>query len=91
MFIIDVCYVYVLFDVQVCVVIEQVVVKLFECFGLKLFWIVDVLNFFGSGVDGVIELQLGVVCVIVKLGFLLLVMKGMVEGEIQCVLKEKLG
>jgi len=50
-----------------------------------------VLNFSGSGVDGAIELQPGAVRVTAKLGFLLSAMKGMVEGEIQRVLKEKLG
>jgi putative polyhydroxyalkanoate system protein len=42
-------------------------------------------------VDGAIELQPGQVHVTAKLGFLLSAMKGMVEGEIQRVLKEKLG
>ena len=41
--------------------------------------------------DGAIELQPGAVRVTAKLGFLLSAMKGMVEGEIQRVLKEKLG
>lgn len=54
-------------------------------------WVGDVLNFNGSGVDGAIELQPGQVHVTAKLGFLLSAMKGMVEGEIQRVLKEKLG
>ena len=62
-----------------------------ERFGLKSSWTADVLNFSGSGVDGAIELQPGAVRVTAKLGFLLSAMKGMVEGEIQRVLKEKLG
>ena len=71
--------------------IEQVAAKLSERFGLKSSWTADVLNFSGSGVDGAIELQPGAVRVTAKLGFLLSAMKGMVEGEIQRVLKEKLG
>ena len=71
--------------------IEDVAAKLSERFGLQSNWVGDVLNFSGSGVDGAIELQPGQVHVTAKLGFLLSAMKGMVEGEIQRVLKEKLG
>ncbi|QHB71811.1 polyhydroxyalkanoic acid system family protein [Stenotrophomonas sp. 364] len=71
--------------------IEEVAAKLSERFGLQSNWVGDVLNFSGSGVDGAIELQPGQVHVTAKLGFLLSAMKGMVEGEIQRVLKEKLG
>ncbi|AHY58612.1 MULTISPECIES: polyhydroxyalkanoic acid system family protein [Stenotrophomonas] len=71
--------------------IEDVAAKLSERFGLQSNWVGDVLNFNGSGVDGAIELQPGQVHVTAKLGFLLSAMKGMVEGEIQRVLKEKLG
>jgi putative polyhydroxyalkanoate system protein len=71
--------------------IEEVAAKLSERFGLQSNWVGDVLNFNGSGVDGTIELQPGQVHVTAKLGFLLSAMKGMVEGEIQRVLKEKLG
>ena len=42
-------------------------------------------------VDRVAGVQPGAVRVTAKLGFLLSAMKGMVEGEIQRVLKEKLG
>lgn len=71
--------------------IEEVAAKLSERFGLESNWVGDVLNFNGSGVDGAIALQPGQVQVTVKLGFLLSAMKGMVESEIQRVLKEKLG
>jgi len=71
--------------------IEDVAAKLSERFGLQSNWVGDVLNFSGSGVDGAIELQPGPVRVTAKLGFLLSAMKGMVESEIQRVLKEKLG
>jgi len=71
--------------------IEDVAAKLSERFGLQSNWVGEVLNFNGSGVDGAIELQPGQVHVTAKLGFLLSAMKGMVEGEIQRVLKEKLG
>ncbi len=71
--------------------IEDVAAKLSERFGLQSNWVGDVLNFNGSGVDGAIELQPGQVHVTAKLGFLLSAMKGMVESEIQRVLKEKLG
>ncbi|WP_411851341.1 polyhydroxyalkanoic acid system family protein [Stenotrophomonas sp. LGBM10] len=71
--------------------IEDVAAKLAERFGLQSNWLGDVLNFSGSGVDGAIELLPGQVHVTAKLGFLLSAMKGMVEGEIQRVLKEKLG
>ncbi|MCW6027172.1 putative polyhydroxyalkanoate system protein [Stenotrophomonas rhizophila] len=71
--------------------IEEVAAKLSERFGLESNWVGDVLNFNGSGVDGAIALQPGQVQVTAKLGFLLSAMKGMVESEIQRVLKEKLG
>jgi putative polyhydroxyalkanoate system protein len=71
--------------------IEEVAAKLSERFGLESNWVGDVLNFNGSGVDGAIALQPGQVQVAAKLGFLLSAMKGMVESEIQRVLKEKLG
>ncbi len=71
--------------------IEEVAAKLAERFGLQTTWRGEQLDFSGSGVDGAIELQQGAVRVTAKLGFLLSAMKGMVEGEIQRVLKEKLG
>ncbi|MBD3828477.1 MULTISPECIES: polyhydroxyalkanoic acid system family protein [Stenotrophomonas] len=71
--------------------IEDVAAKLSERFGLQSNWLGDVLNFSGSGVDGAIALLPGQVHVTAKLGFLLSAMKGMVESEIQRVLKEKLG
>lgn len=71
--------------------IEDVAAKLSERFGLQSNWVGDVLNFSGSGVDGAIALLPGQVHVTAKLGFLLSAMKGMVESEIQRVLKEKLG
>jgi len=71
--------------------IEQVAGKLSERFGLQSNWRGDVLDFNGSGVDGAIALEQGAVRVTAKLGFLLSAMKGMVESEIQRVLKEKLG
>lgn len=71
--------------------IEEVAAKLSDRFGLQSNWVGDALNFSGSGVDGAIALQQGQVHVTAKLGFLLSAMKGMVESEIQRVLKEKLG
>ena len=71
--------------------IEEVAAKLADRFGLQSNWRGDVLDFSGSGVDGAIELQPTAVRVTAKLGFLLSAMKGMVESEIQRVLKEKLG
>jgi len=71
--------------------IEDVAAKLSERFGLQSNWLGDVLNFSGSGVDGAIALLPGQVHVTAKLGFLLSAIKGMVESEIQRVLKEKLG
>jgi len=71
--------------------IEEVAAKLADRFGLQSTWRGDVLDFSGSGVDGAIELQPSAVRVTAKLGFLLSAMKGMVESEIQRVLKEKLG
>jgi len=71
--------------------IEEVAAKLAERFGLQSSWRGDVLDFSGSGVDGAIEMQPGTVRVTATLGFLLSAMKGMVESEIQRVLKEKLG
>lgn len=88
---IDVRHAHTLPDTQAREAIEQVAAKLGERFGLKSSWAADVLNFSGSGVDGAIELQPGTVRVTAKLGFLLSAMKGMVESEIQRVLKEKLG
>jgi len=71
--------------------IEEVAAKLADRFGLQSNWSGDVLDFSGSGVDGAIEMQPSSVRVTAKLGFLLSAMKGMVESEIQRVLKEKLG
>ncbi len=71
--------------------IDEVAAKLAERFGLQTQWRGEQLDFSGSGVDGAIELQPGAVRVTAKLGFLLSAMKGMVETEIQRVLKEKLG
>jgi len=88
---IDVRHAHALPDAQARAAIEQVAAKLSERFGLKSSWTADVLSFSGSGVDGAIELQPGAVRVTAKLGFLLSAMKGMVDGEIQRVLKEKLG
>ena len=88
---IDVRHAHSLPDAQAREAIDQVAAKLSERFGLEANWAADVLNFRGSGVDGAIELQPGAVRVTAKLGFLLSAMKGMVETEIQRVLKEKLG
>ncbi|KAF1015564.1 MAG: hypothetical protein GAK31_01039 [Stenotrophomonas maltophilia] len=88
---IDVRHAHALPEPQARQAIEEVAAKLSERFGLKSNWRGDVLDFNGSGVDGAIELQPGAVRVTAKLGFLLSAMKGMVESEIQRVLKEKLG
>ena len=76
---------------QARTVVEEVAAKLHERFGVDHHWDGDLLHFTRSGVDGHIALQPGNVHVTAKLGFLLSAMKGMVEGEIQRVLKEKLG
>jgi len=88
---IDVSHAHALPHDQARAAIEQVAAKLSERFGLQSQWRGEVLDFSGSGVDGAIELQPGAVRVTAKLGFLLSAMKGMVESEIQRVLKEKLG
>ncbi|WMJ69665.1 polyhydroxyalkanoic acid system family protein [Stenotrophomonas sp. 24(2023)] len=88
---IDVRHAHSLPEPQARQAIEDVAAKLAERFGLKSSWRGDVLDFNGSGVDGAIELLPGAVRVSAKLGFLLSAMKGMVESEIQRVLKEKLG
>ncbi len=54
-------------------------------------WEDDVLHFSRSGVDGHIELGKGVVKINVKLGFLLMAIRGAVENEIQRVLDEEFG
>lgn len=88
---IDVRHAHALPHDQARAAIEQVAAKLSERFGLQSNWRGEVLDFSGSGVDGAIELQENAVRVTAKLGFLLSAMKGMVESEIQRVLKEKLG
>ena len=70
--------------------IEEVAAKLSERFGLQSSWVGDVLNLSGSGVNGQIELLAHLVRVVADLGFPVSMMKGMVEGEIQRVLQEKL-
>ncbi len=54
-------------------------------------WEDDVLHFCRPGVDGHIELGKGVVKIDVKLGFLLMAIRGSVENEIQRVLDEEFG
>jgi len=88
---IDIRHAHALPGPQARTAMEDVAAKLAERFGLQSQWRGDVLDFNGSGVDGAIELQPGAVRVTATLGFLLSAMKGMVESEIQRVLKEKLG
>lgn len=88
---IDIRHTHALPGPQARTAMEDVAAKLAERFGLQSQWRGDVLDFNGSGVDGAIELQPGAVRVTATLGFLLSAMKGMVESEIQRVLKEKLG
>ncbi len=71
--------------------VEEMAAKLTEKFSLDTRWVGDALNFSGSGVKGLIELLPGQVHVAAELGFPVSMMKGMVEGEIQRVLQEKLG
>lgn len=70
--------------------IEAMAAKLTEKFSLQTRWNGDALTFNGSGVNGQIELLAGQVRVVAELGFPVSMMKGMVEGEIQRVLQEKL-
>lgn len=70
--------------------IEQMAARLNEKFPVTTAWAGDVLSFNGSGVDGRITLVQGAVNVVAELGFPVSMMKGMVEGEIQRVLQEKL-
>jgi len=88
---IDIRHAHALPDDQARLAMQEVAGKLADRFGLQSQWRGDVLDFNGSGVEGAIELQQGAVRVTAKLGFLLSAMKGMVESEIQRVLKEKLG
>jgi putative polyhydroxyalkanoate system protein len=71
--------------------VEDMAAKLTEKFSLESSWVGDALTFSGSGVKGLIELLPGQVQVTAELGFPVSMMKGMVESEIQRVLKEKLG
>lgn len=71
--------------------IEAMAAKLTDKFSLETSWVGDALKFNGSGVKGLIELLPGQVHVAAELAFPVSMMKGMVEGEIQRVLQEKLG
>lgn len=71
--------------------IEAMAAKLTEKFSLESSWVGDALSFNGSGVNGMIALLPGQVHVTAKLGFPVSMMKGMVEDEIERVLREKLG
>jgi len=70
--------------------IEAMAAKLTDKFSLNTKWDGDALTFNGSGVNGQIELLAHQVRVVADLGFPVSMMKGMVEGEIQRVLQEKL-
>ncbi|MFI8716842.1 polyhydroxyalkanoic acid system family protein [Stenotrophomonas sp. NPDC077464] len=72
-------------------VIEDMVVKLDRKFPLKTEWVDDALNFSGAGVKGLIALLPGQVHVTANLSFPASLMQSTVEGEIQRVLREKLG
>jgi len=72
-------------------VIQDMLAKLDKSFPLTTEWVEDALNFSGSGVKGLIELLPGQVHVTAKLSFPASLMQSMVEGEIQRVLREKLG
>jgi len=71
--------------------IDAMAAKLAEKFSLRNSWTGDVLSFNGAGVEGAIKLVPGAVNVVAELGFPVSMMKGMVESEIERVLKEKLG
>ncbi|MGH8038873.1 MAG: polyhydroxyalkanoic acid system family protein [Stenotrophomonas sp.] len=71
--------------------IEAMAAKLTEKFSLETNWVGDALEFKGSGAKGLIALLPGQVHVTAELGFPVSMMKGMVENEIERVLKEKLG
>lgn len=72
-------------------VIQAMLTKLSDRFPLKTDWLGDALNFSGAGVKGLIELLPGQVHVAANLSFPASLMQGMIEGEIQRVLQEKLG
>ena len=58
---------------------------------VELVWNGDVLSFSRSGVEGSIALAKGLVKVHVKLGFLLGMMRGPIEQEIERVLDQEFG
>lgn len=71
--------------------VDRLTASIARKFSVEHEWEENVLHFSRSGVDGHIELAKGVVKVNVKLGFLLMAIRGAVENEILRVLDEEFG
>ena len=71
--------------------VDKVAKAITKKFDVELVWNGDVLSFSRSGVEGSIALAKGLVKVHVKLGFLLGMMRGPIEQEIERVLDQEFG
>jgi putative polyhydroxyalkanoate system protein len=71
--------------------VDKVAKAISKKFTVEHEWEGDTLHFTRSGVDGHIALSKGLVKVNVKLGFLLAMLRGPVEAEIERVLDEEFG
>ena len=71
--------------------VDKVAKAITKKFDVELVWNGDVLSFSRSGVEGSIALAKGLVKVHVKLGFLLGMMRGPFEQEIERVLDQEFG
>jgi putative polyhydroxyalkanoate system protein len=69
--------------------VNKVAKAIAKKFSVEHDWDEDVLNFQRSGVEGHIALSKGLVKVNVKLGFLLMMLRGPIEAEIERVLDEE--
>lgn len=71
--------------------VNKVAKAISKRFSVQTEWEGDTLHFSRSGVDGHIALTKGLVRIEAKLGFLLAMLRGPVEAEIQRVLDEEFG
>lgn len=71
--------------------VNKVVKAITKKFSVDHRWEDSTLHFTRSGVDGHIALSKGLVKVHVKLGFLLMALRGPIESEIERVLDEEFG
>lgn len=71
--------------------VDQVALKLAERFGLQTHWQDDTLHFNGSGVDGTIGLEAGLLHLQAALGFPLSMMHGAIEAQVRHVLEQRFG